>query len=175
MNKVYDPILCMNIPVGKSKTKDARVVDAGADDIETVLKNFNKSSDFGDSVKVSLSNGKTAIVQKEYDGWYASVDGKRTKGSLQVIIGFLKSSSRDSISSIDKAIKACDADVKLVKTIASRNGYSVHIVESKYGKRLALTFKGESYKNPHMWLGEANEANKNKAIEMMNEFAGLRG
>lgn len=87
-----------------SEMRDAMVTD----DIETVLKNFNKSSDFGDSVKVSLSNGKIAIVQKEYDGWYASVDGKRTKGSLPVIIGFLKSSSRDSASVFDKAIKICD-------------------------------------------------------------------
>lgn len=78
------------------------------------------------------------------------------------------------MKALDKAIRMCDEDIKLVKTIASKNGYSVHIVESKYGKRLVLTFKGESYKNPHMWLGEANEANKNKAIEMMNEFAGKR-
>ena len=72
---------------------------------------------------------------------------------------------------LDKAIKMCDEDVKLIKTIASKNGYSVHIVEGSYGKRVVLTFKGESYKTPHMWLGEANENNKKKAIEMMNEFA----
>lgn len=73
---------------------------------------------------------------------------------------------------LDKAIKAMDADVELVKTIASKNGYAVHIVNGQYGKRIVLTFRGESYKNPHMWLGEANEANKSKALEMLNELAG---
>lgn len=73
---------------------------------------------------------------------------------------------------LDKAIKCMDADVELVKTIASKNGYAVHIVNGQYGKRIVLTFKGESYKNPHMWLGEANEANKSKALEMLSELAG---
>lgn len=72
---------------------------------------------------------------------------------------------------LDKAIKAMDADVKLVKTIASENGYSVHVVSGEYGQRVVLTFRGESYKNPHMWLGEANETNKSKAIKMMKELA----
>ena len=110
MSKVYDPVLCMLVDKPEVKTRDTMVTD----DIEDVLKNFNKSSDFGDSVKVSLSNGKTAIVQKEYDGWYASVDGKRIKGSLQVIIGFLKSSSRDS-APVDKAIKTCDDNEAAVR------------------------------------------------------------
>lgn len=73
---------------------------------------------------------------------------------------------------IDRAIKMLDSDAELVKTIASKNGYAVHIVEGKSGKRIVLTFKGESYKNPHMWLGEANEANKKKAIGILNELAG---
>ena len=73
---------------------------------------------------------------------------------------------------MDRAIKVCDEEIKLVKTIASRNGYSVHIVEGGHGKRVVLTFKGESYKNPHMWLGEDNEVNRKKAVKFMNEFAG---
>lgn len=73
---------------------------------------------------------------------------------------------------LDKAIRACDDEIKLIKTVASKNGYSVHIVEGNHGRRVVLTFKGESYKNPHMWFGEANESNKKKAIELMNEFAG---
>lgn len=76
------------------------------------------------------------------------------------------------MKAIDRAIKVCDDEIRLVKTVASKNGYSVHIVEGSRGKRIVLTFKGESYKNPHMWLGEANESNKKKAIELMNEFAG---
>lgn len=75
------------------------------------------------------------------------------------------------MKAIDKAIKMCDEEIKLIKTIASKNGYSVHIVEGSNGNKVVLTFKGESYKNPHMWLGEANESNKKKAIELMNEFA----
>lgn len=72
---------------------------------------------------------------------------------------------------LDKALKTLDYDIRLVKTIAKKNGYAVHIVESDYGKRVVLTFKNESYKNPHMWLGEATAANQQKAIEMLNEFA----
>lgn len=81
--------------------RDAKVVD----DVVSVLNNFKKSADFGDSIKVSLDNGKTAVVQKEFDGWYASVDGKKTKGNFNVIVGFLKRSSRDSL---DKAIRTVD-------------------------------------------------------------------
>ena len=36
---------------------------------------------------------------------------------------------------MDRAIKVCDEEIKLVKTIASRNGYSVHIVEDGHGKK----------------------------------------
>lgn len=67
--------------------------------------------------------------------------------------------------------KANDEDIKLVKTVASKNGYSVHIVEGAHGQRVVLTFKGESYKNPHMWLGSATQSNINSAIKVMEEFA----
>lgn len=43
MEYKYDPILCMNIPVEKSKVKDARTVDAGADVVMQILSN---SKDF---------------------------------------------------------------------------------------------------------------------------------
>ena len=43
MEYKYDPILCMNIPVGKSKVKDTRVVDADADIAMQILSN---SKDF---------------------------------------------------------------------------------------------------------------------------------
>ena len=39
-------------------------------------------------------------------------------------------------------------------------------------KRVVLTFKGENYKNPHMWFGEDNEVNRKKAVKLMNELAG---
>ena len=156
----YDPILCMNIPVEKKNTKDA---------------SWKAWTLYIDGKWVKSFTSEMAPIkeaQKFMKENYPSKVGKlvRNTGSTSGY-SISGSESRDSISSVDKAIKACDEDIKLVKTIASKNGYSVHIVESKYGKRLALTFKGESYKNPHMWLGEANEVNKNKAIEMMNEFA----
>ena len=43
MEYKYDPILCMNIPVEKSKAKDARAIDAGADIAMQILSN---SKDF---------------------------------------------------------------------------------------------------------------------------------
>lgn len=72
---------------------DQKVVRT-TDDISTALENFKKTAEYGDSMKVSLGNGKTAIVQKEYDGWYANIDGKRVKGNYNVILGYLKSSSK---------------------------------------------------------------------------------
>lgn len=37
------------------------------------LNNFKKTADIGDSTKIQLNNGKVAIVQKEANGWYASI------------------------------------------------------------------------------------------------------
>lgn len=70
-----------------------------------------------------------------------------------------------------KFVTVHDEDIALVKTVASKNGYAVHIVEGSHGQRVVLTFKGESYKNPHMWLGVANQSNINSAVEMMKKFA----
>ena len=72
---------------------------------------------------------------------------------------------------LDKAIHTIDADIKLVKTVEKKNGYAIHVVEGGYGERIVLTFPGESYSNPHMWLGENNPSNMNKAKKVLNDFA----
>ena len=76
-----------------------------------------------------------------------------------------------TIDKLDKAIHTIDADIKLVKTVEKKNGYAIHIVEGGYGERIVLTFPGESYSNPHMWLGENNPSNMNKAKKVLNDFA----
>lgn len=155
----YDPILCMNVPDSTSKAKDAS------------WKAWTLYID-GKWVK-SFSSSMAPIkeAQKFMKENYPGKVGKLTRNT--------GSSSGYSISGREykdaAPAEVRDADIKLVQTIASKNGYAVHVVKSDYGKRVVLTFKGESYKNPHMWLGEATEGNKRKAIEMMNEFAEKAG
>ena len=72
---------------------------------------------------------------------------------------------------LDKAIHTLDADIKLIKTVEKKNGYAIHIVEGGYGERIVLTFPGESYSNPHMWLGANNPSNMNSAKKLLNDFA----
>ena len=76
-----------------------------------------------------------------------------------------------TIDKLDKAIHTLDADIKLIKTVEKKNGYAIHIVEGGYGERIVLAFPGESYSNPHMWLGENNPSNMNKAKKVLNDFA----
>ena len=76
-----------------------------------------------------------------------------------------------AIDKLDKAIHTLDADIKLIKTVEKKNGYAIHIVEGGYGERIVLTFPGESYSNPHMWLGENNPSNMNNAKKVLNDFA----
>ena len=76
-----------------------------------------------------------------------------------------------TIDKLDKAIHTLDADIKLIKTVEKKNGYAIHIVEGGYGERIVLTFPGESYSNPHMWLGENNPSNMNSAKKLLNDFA----
>ena len=74
-------------------------------------------------------------------------------------------------TTMDKAIKLCDEQIRLVKTISKKNGYAIHIVEGGYGERIVLTFPNESYANPHMWLGSNNSSNIQKAKELLDEFS----
>lgn len=76
-----------------------------------------------------------------------------------------------TIDKLDKAIHTIDADIKLIKTVEKKNGYAIHVVEGGYGERIVLTFPGESYSNPHMWLGANNPSNMNSAKKLLNDFA----
>ena len=76
-----------------------------------------------------------------------------------------------TIDKLDRAIHTIDADIKLVKTVEKKNGYAIHIAEGGYGERIVLTFPGESYSNPHMWLGANNPSNMNSAKKLLNDFA----
>lgn len=149
MPKVYDPIMCMMVDKPATRTTDAK---------------GGKYEIYGDVV--TLKSVTPATVKYETSNGFVQTIGRKKWDELAKKVN----DAMDS-KTIDKAIKCMDADVELVKTIASKNGYAVHIVNGQYGKRIVLTFKGESYKNPHMWLGEANEANKSKALEMLNELA----
>ena len=77
----------------------------------------------------------------------------------------------DFKKTMDKAIRACDESIKLIKTLEKKNGYAIHIVEGGYGERIVLTFPGETYSNPHMWLGSNNSSNVAKAKELLHDFA----
>lgn len=155
----YDPILCMNVPDGTSKAKDA---------------SWKAWTLYIDGKWVKSFNSSMAPIKEAQKFMKENYPGKVGK-----LVRNTGSSSGYSISGNEykdaAPVGVRDADIKLVQTIASKNGYAVHVVESDYGKRVVLTFKGESYKNPHMWLGEATEGNKRKAIEMMNEFAEKAG
>lgn len=59
----------------------------------SALKNFRKVAEFGDSIKINIKN-KQAIVQKEADGWYISYNGKRMKGSFNIILGYINDLSK---------------------------------------------------------------------------------
>lgn len=151
----YDPILCMNVPDNISKAKDA---------------SWKAWTLYIDGKWVKSFSSSMAPIKEAQKFMKENYPGKVGK-----LVRNTGSSSGYSISGREYKDTAPagvrDADIKLVQTIASKNGYAVHVVESDYGKRVVLTFKGESYKNPHMWLGEATEGNKRKAIEMMNKFA----
>ena len=114
----YDPIMCMMVDKTTSvKTKDANaskqgelggikyeilsyeratgkkasirdskyVLDKAIKMLDfdpiAALNNFKKTADIGDSTK----------IQKEANGWYASIGNERVKGTFKIIEGFLKS------------------------------------------------------------------------------------
>ena len=71
----------------------------------------------------------------------------------------------------DEAIRSCDEQIRLVKTISKKNGYAIHIVESGYGEQIVLTFPNESYADPHMWLGPNNSSNIQRAKALLDAFS----
>lgn len=99
-------------------------------------------------------------MAKQYNPWTGFLEDTATKAN-------------DEKPTIDKAIRNCDSNVKLVKTVAKKNGYAIHIVSGEYGERIVLTFPGENYNNPHMWLGSNTPSNMSKAQEMLLGFAAI--
>lgn len=103
-------------------------------------------------------------------------NGKRIDSAFKYPKSFKEAKERidkgefDS-KTIDHAIRSCDEQIRLVKTISKKNGYAIHIVEGGYGERIVLTFPNESYANPHMWLGSNNSSNIQKAKELLDEFS----
>lgn len=97
-------------------------------------------------------------MAKKYNPWTGFLEDTATKAN-------------DEKPTIDKAIRNCDSNVKLVKTVAKKNGYAIHIVSGEYGERIVLTFPGENYNNPHMWLGSNTPSNMSKAQEMLLKMA----
>ena len=83
----------------------------------------------------------------------------------------IKTKDSNFRTTMDEAIKLCDEQIRLVKTISKKNGYAIHIVEGGYGERIVLTFPNESYANPHMWLGSNNSSNIQKAKALLDEFS----
>lgn len=153
----YDPIMCMMVD-DSVKTEDSNTL------YETFA--HGKSKHAG----VLEMNGKVKVVV-----WN---EGENPRTGKVTVIGEDTPSNRskaksmlDSASALDHAIRSCDEQIRLVKTISKKNGYAIHIVEGGYGERIVLTFPNESYANPHMWLGSNNSSNIQKAKELLDEFS----
>lgn len=161
----YDPIMCMMVD-DSVETNDELSL-AQKKQVVTELKGFlKKSYNFSD--------------ESEYARAYEDIRQMFTTGSRKSISGLFenavkKTGSHDEKSkdskTIDHAIRSCDEQIRLVKTISKKNGYAIHIVEGGYGERIVLTFPNESYANPHMWLGSNNSSNIQKAKELLDEFS----
>lgn len=97
MEYKYDPILCMNIPVGKPKVKDA---------------SWKAWTLYIDGKWVKSFTSETAPIKEAQKFMKENHSGKvgklvRNTGSSSGY-SISGSESRDSVSSVDKAIKACD-------------------------------------------------------------------
>ena len=79
----------------------------------------------------------------------------------------------DFKKTMDKAIRMCDAD-KIIETIETKLGYGLFIIETEFGKRIVLTFPGETISNPHMWLGDPTPSNISNAKKLFERFAKRR-
>ena len=112
---------------------------------------------------------KYTIMGKEFKVLEVKGDNVKVLGS-DGIVSHLNIKMFGEKPTIDKAIRNYDSNVKLVKTVAKKNGYAIHIVSGEYGERIVLTFPGENYNNPHMWLGSNTPSNMSKAQELLAVF-----
>lgn len=195
MAKRYDPILCMLVDE-PTKAKDELSL-AQKKQVVIELKGFlKKSYNFSDESEYArayedLRHMFTTGSRKSISGLFENTVKKTgahdvkardvapaTQRYINTIVDENKANAEkfgyrfhDSASALDKAIRMCDEQIRLVKTISKKNGYAIHIVEGGYGERIVLTFPNESYANPHMWLGSNNSSNIQKAKELLNEFS----
>ena len=200
MAKRYDPIMCMMVDE-PTKAQDAMPSDlkkAGYE-VGTVEKYGSTYYTLVYNGKVISTSPTEANIVEKAKKHYANRHGKAQDAEFQMYgpefhHPIIKASSKeeaikkakeiygwggkveavkvsDSASTLDKAIRMCDEQIRLVKTISKKNGYAIHIVEGGYGERIVLTFPNESYANPHMWLGSNNSSNIQKAKELLNEFS----
>lgn len=151
----YDPIMCMMVD-DSVKTEDASWKAWSLYIDGKFVKSFNSEMPPIKEAKEYMKENHPDKVAKL---------SRNTGSSSGYVI-----SSRDS-KTIDHAIRSCDEQIRLVKTISKKNGYAIHIVEGGYGERIVLTFPNESYANPHMWLGSNNSSNIQKAKELLDEFS----
>ena len=115
MAKRYDPIMCMLVDE-PTKAQDADPIAA--------LSNFKKTAEYGDSIKIDIGKGKTAIVQKEANGWYATIGNEKVKGTFNVIAGYLKSASAKDSKAQDESYIVRGRKYKVVK----RDGDNVTVI-----------------------------------------------
>lgn len=147
-----------------------------------MAKQYNPWTGFLEETSVKTSDGldapeKNAGYEMKKEGQYFKVykNGKlisvsSTEEQARREAARHRANSQDEKPTIDKAIRNCDSNVKLVKTVAKKNGYAIHIVSGEYGERIVLTFPGENYNNPHMWLGSNTSSNMSKAQELLSVF-----
>ena len=148
----YDPIMCMMVD-DSVKTEDAMFVQLkfGSGRTEGAKLEENEYREYAEALLKKYGEKRVTL----------SKQGK-------VIVTYTNPNDNKTI---DHAIRSCDEQIRLVKTISKKNGYAIHIVEGGYGERIVLTFPNESYANPHMWLGSNNSSNIQKAKELLDEFS----
>ena len=144
MEYKYDPILCMNIPVGKSKVKDASwkawtlYIDG------KWVKSFTS--------EMAPIKEAQKFMKENYPGKVGKLVRNTGSSSGYSISG---SESRDSISSVDKAINVCDEERK----IGEFGGIKYEITENSDGS-FNIKLNGQPHKN-HVRFSSLREAEKN--------------
>ena len=148
----YDPIMCMMVD-DSVKMEDAMFVQLkfGSGRTEGAKLEENEYREYAEALLKKYGEKRVTL----------SKQGK-------VIVTY---TNHNDSKTIDHAIRSCDEQIRLVKTISKKNGYAIHIVEGGYGERIVLTFPNESYANPHMWLGSNNSSNIQKAKELLDKFS----
>lgn len=145
MEYKYDPILCMNIPVEKSKVKDA---------------SWKAWTLYIDGKWVKSFTSEMAPIKEAQKFMKENYPGKvgklvRNTGSTSGY-SISGSESRDSISSIDEAIKSCDTNDKKV------------VRDGMFSKIFGEVTKGAEYKMKH-GLSELGKITDSKQFEQVNQ------